>query len=128
MTILLNNIAISLNDGSQVFGPVGVPNPVSTIRIALKRQTPLTPLFWPDVNTQISFSVDVSVDSGNTFQFLCGFTSSGGIVLQRDGTASPLTQLVCNLPARVAPFTRQMIGTLIVTGGPLVSELTVEVL
>ena len=124
MAVLINAMPVNIATGTQIFGPVLVPDGLTMISLKLARQTTLTPLFWPLEATRITADMEVSLDGGATFRHVCGITAGGGIVIGKQGEAMH-NILTCEpLPSGTSRRLR-VVST--VTNGPLVSELTVEV-
>jgi hypothetical protein len=92
-----------------------------TIIVRLARQTTATPQFWAE-GVEIDMQVELSDDNGQSWYSFVAFTSTGGIVIVRDGAEAAETWLQTTLPPTV---TRTRL-TLTITGGTLVSELTLE--
>jgi len=127
MARVLGPLDIVIATGSQVFGPLTVPNNVHRLIIRLARNTSITPLIWPLASTTIDCQVEGSFDSGSTFRPIFGFTAVGGILPNRDGGELEETTAQMTLPDRTPPETREIRTTLTVDGGPLVSRLTVDI-
>lgn len=124
MAVLINHMPITLATGSQTFGPVLVPDGLTSITLRLARNTTATPLIWPLEATRITADMEISTDGGITYRHVCGVTAGGGLVQGKQGEATE-TVLTC-LPLPAGSGRRVRVPTTVVSG-PLVSELTVEV-
>lgn len=125
MAIIIDHAPINVSSGSQEFGPANISNPVSTIILRLARSTTLTPTFWPNGATTVKAQLLISLDGGTTYQESCGLGGEGGIYIKRDGTEATESTVRCALPAGTGRKGKALIT---VTNGPLVSQLTVEVI
>lgn len=125
MAILLNHVAVNIPTGAQEFGPANVPNNGEIFTLRMARCTTATPTFWPDAATTINANIWISFDGGTTWPYiLIGFGSNGGIYTLRNGTQ--LAESVATGFA-VRQGGRQIKAEIVVTNGPLVSEITMEV-
>ena len=124
MALLLNKAPVAIAAGTQNFGPVNVPGAVSQIRIALGRNTTLTPLLWPLASTTITLSLLISIANG-PFTPLAGFTAEGGLAINDDGiTEIPESNTIIALPSGA---NRKLNGSVSVTNGALSTNITIEV-
>lgn len=93
----------------------------STIRIALTRKTTATPGFWDDA-VSVLVGVELSFDNGQSWvEWLPSFGAPGGVVVIKGEEA---TETSCYVP--MPPNGDRARLNVSVTGGVLVSELTVE--
>lgn len=123
MALLIDHQAISINVGSRNFGPVNVPDGLTTVTLRLARRTTAAPTLWaPGVTVQLDSWC--SLDGGVTWLQWLGFGAPGGIHVKGDGNEAVESTVTSKLPAGIG---RQMKLTATVTGGTLVSQLTVEV-
>lgn len=123
MAVLVNHSPLTIAVGAMAFGPVVVPNSLTTLDIRLARFTTATPLFWPLDTTTIAVSVEMSYDGGQTFRLLCGMTVAGGLATEKDGSEAAETTL--HFTAQRQPNRRLRLD-MEVKGSVLVSELTIE--
>lgn len=121
--VLIDALPVSIASGTQSFGPTSFPDGDERVVMRLKRFTTLTPLFWLDAATQLTGEVDISYDSGTSWQHVCTFTSAGGLFVGPGGVEATEMFVVCDI---LRQPNRQVRGRITVTNGPLVSELTVE--
>jgi hypothetical protein len=122
MPIIIDHVPVNQPSGSRTYGPANVSNAVSDITIRIARCTTATPTFWPNDTTTLAVTIEVSVNGG-AFQFCCGFESFGGINIGKGGQEATESVVQCSMPGGI---NRQARATVVVTGGPLVSQLTVE--
>jgi len=122
MALIIDHQAISINAGSRNFGPVTIPDALTVVTLRLARMTTASPTLWA---AGISVKLDswCSLDGGATWLQWLGFGASGGIFVKGDGTEAAESSVTSELPPGSA---RQMKLTATVTGGRLVSQLTVE--
>jgi len=122
MALIIDHQAISINAGSRNFGPVTIPDALTVVTLRLARMTTASPTLWA---AGISVKLDswCSLDGGATWLQWLGFGASGGIFVKGDGTEAAESSVTSSLPAGTA---RQMKMTVVVAGGTLVSQLTVE--
>ena len=125
MAILINHMAVNQPSGSQTYGPALIPNNLTQVIFKLARNTTATPLFWPLTETTLSLDFEVSFNAGQTWQPVCGATAQGGLVIGKGGVEAAETVVACPIPPGSARRCRVIV---VVANGPLVSELTVEVL
>lgn len=123
MALLIDKQAFNVN-GTREFGPVNVPDGLSEITIKIARRTSNDETIWPDKATKLSAEILISLDGGTNYTMLCGFTSDGDRNLTPSGTASPQTSVKIDLPKGMD---RKAKARLAITGGPLKSNLTIEV-
>lgn len=121
---IIDALPITVQSGSQTFGPANVTNGTSSITVRLARCTTARPSLWPDANTIIDCQAEVSTDGGSTYKPNNGFGAAGGIFLNRDGSESTETTFTCGLPPG---NNRKVRLKVTVTNGPLVSELSTDV-
>ena len=107
----------TFSDETRAFGPVAMPVGLSMVRLWIDVSQMVTPDQFFDV------TVDLSLDNGATWAFLFGFTRIGAILI------NPKTQLVDTQSMMQVPLpspalsTRQVRGTLVVTGTVPLSAL-----
>src|SRR5262245_24525695 len=121
MAILVDHQPVNLATGTHTFGPFTVVGG-GLVNVRLARCTTATPSFWPNVATGVALSVENSPDSGATWLGMAGFTSNGGILIGRGGAEVPETTMRCPLP----PSATRLRAIIVVTSGPLVSQVTLE--
>jgi len=122
MALIIDHDAFSRNVGTRNWGPVTVPDGLTTVTLRLARRTAATPTLWA-AGVGVKLDSWCSVDGGVTWLQWLGFTGVGGILLRGDGTEIPESWCSSDLPEGV---NRQMKLTLVVTGARLTTELTVE--
>ena len=123
MALLIDHQSINVPAGSRDFGPATIPDGLTQVTLRLARRTTATPTFWaPGVTVDLKSWG--SLDGGTTWQQWLGFGAPGGILIKRDGSETVESWVSCPLPPGGA---RRIRLTAIVTGGTLVSQLTVEV-
>ncbi len=119
MAVLIDHQAISFPAGTRTAERAVSGGQRIACRIA--RQTTATPTFWA-AGVSLSVDIEVSYDAGATWRDACGFTAEGGITPGKGGGEAPESAVTCDLPEGV----NRARVTVIVTGGTLVSQLTVE--
>ena len=120
MAMLIDHFPISVAPGSRSLD-AAIDSP-GTIIVRLARQTTATPTLW-SAAVLVSFQVEWSEDDGITYRDLCGFASYGGIAHNpKDGTEAVETTQRCPFPDP----TNHVRVTVSVSGGTLVSEVTIE--
>lgn len=119
MAVLIDHQAISLPAGTRT--AEAAVSGGQRIACHIARQTTATPTFW-SAGVSISLDIEVSYDGGATWRDACGFTADGGIVGGKNGGEATESAVTCDLPAGV----NRARVTLVITGGTLVSQLTVE--
>jgi hypothetical protein len=81
---------------------------------------------WPDIGEDVlSLILNISFDSGNTWQLLLGFTAAGGNLIDMDGKAVTTSTASTILPQPDNP-NRQLSGTVTIFA-TLTSTVTVTV-
>jgi hypothetical protein len=126
MTLLLDHRPINVPTGTQEFGPANVPSTVTSFGVRLARCTTATPTFWPNASTTVNASLLLSNDGGATYpRGAGGFTGAGGII-KVQGVEAPESNMFGGVSAPLGAGW-QIKAVITVTGGPLVSQLTVEV-
>lgn len=120
----LDQRPINLAAGVHEYGPFTIPDDVTEVKLILARKTTAEPGYWDD-GVQVNLDSLYSMDGGTTWLEGMGFRGEGGIYLfKRDGTESPETWVRGKFP----PGTGRLIRVIVtITGGRLVSRLTVEV-
>ena len=128
MALLIDHQSINVPVGSRNFGPVTIPDGLAQVTLRLARKTTATPTFWAAA-VRVALRSWCSLDGGATWLQWLGFGEGnggepGGIIVQRDLTDLAESWVMSDLP----PGTGRLIKlTATVTGGTLVSRLTVEV-
>jgi hypothetical protein len=120
VSVIIDHQPVSFPAGTRT--AEGVVTGGQTIWAHLARQTTATPTFWaPGVSMELQ--IEVSLDNGGTWQ-LAGVTSApGGIIPGKGGVGEAVeTGVLCAFP----PAANRARVTLIITGGTLVSQLTLE--
>jgi hypothetical protein len=123
VALLIDHQSINVQAGTRDFGPVVIPDSLTKVTITLARMTTATPTFWaPGVS--MSLDAEVSFDGGATWRDLFGWADAGGITQSRTGG-----ELANDVSSTVLPpgAGRRIRFHLVVAGGTLVSQLTVEV-
>ena len=128
MALLIDHQAISVPAGTRDFGPVAVPDGLTRVTLTLARRTAAAPTLWATA-VQVTLRSWCSLDGGGTWIQWLGFGEggggqAGGIYVGRGGAELAESSVSAPLPPGAG---RQMKLTAIVTGGTLVSQLTVEV-
>ena len=119
MAVLIDHQSINFPPGTRTAEAAVAGGQEILVRVA--RQTTATPTFWgPAVS--LSVNIEVSVDGGATWAPTCGMTALGGITPSRTGGESPESVVGCRFPAG----TNRARVTVVIAGGTLVSQLTVE--
>jgi len=121
---IIDALPITIQSGSQTFGPANVTNGTSVITIHLARCTTPTPTLWPNQNTTLECMLEVSTDGGTVYKPNNGFSAAGGIFLNRDGSESTETTFTCRMPDG---NNRKVRMNVTITNGPFNSLLTTEV-
>jgi hypothetical protein len=101
--------------GERVVGPVNVPDNVSTVEFQIQRCTSADTSIWSDPGTVISLSWDVSLDGGQTWLNLGGFSANGGIASFK-GTELQYSTGSIQFPAGTG---RKVRVTTSITGSPV---------
>jgi hypothetical protein len=115
-------LAIPLNDyatGTHNLPSTNILDNATGIYFEISRCTTATPTIWPNASTELSISLEVSLDGGATWLGLSGFGSTGGIFIKRDGSEATVSSSLTNLPAGTG---RKVRGTATIVGGPLRSQ------
>lgn len=110
--------AINLNPGTYSF-EAAITSGLLVARLA--RQTTATPTLWA-AGVSVLLDLDVSSDGGSSWRNLGGFGADGGITINKLGQEATESAFSATMPAR----TNRMKATVTITGGRLVSSLTVE--
>jgi len=123
VALLIDHQAISVAPGSRDFVPATIPDALTKVTITLARMTTATPTFWA-AGVTMSLDAEMSFDGGVTWRDLFGWADSGGIMPSRTGG-----ELANDVSSTVLPpgTGRRIRFHLVVAGGTLVSQLTVEV-
>lgn len=120
---LIDNLSVVIEPSSLALGPVAIAERTQFLAMSLARQTSLRPTIWNDPAIIVSGEFHLSIDGGQTFNFLCAFAAAGGIDVRPDLTESPATTISCSMPAGKDRLMRAFIN---VSGGVLVTDVTVE--
>ena len=123
MALLFDHQSINVPVGSRNFGPVTIPDGLTSVTLRLARRTTATPTFWA-AGVSVQLNSWCSLDGGATWIEWLGFGAPGGIHIKRDSTELAESSVTSELPPGTS---RRMKLTATVTGGTLVSQLTVEV-
>lgn len=135
MPLIIDHAPVNQPDGLQTFGPVNIGDAVTKVNVRLARKTTATPTFWPNATTKVAAQLYTSLDGGATWDESCGggnisfdesrtiYGAEGGVYLNRFGVEAPESKVSCPLPPGTG---RKLLAKVAVTGGPLVSQLTVE--
>lgn len=110
-------------DGTQTFGLASIADNITQIILKFARCTTATPTIWPNETTILVFKSEISIDGGNRWDGISGFTAQGGIAFDRFGAELPFTLSLLIPPAGI---NRQIRGSLVVTGGPLRTQVFVS--
>ena len=124
MALLIDHQSINVPSGSRDFGPATIPDGLTGVTLKLARKTTATPTFWA-AGVNVDLAAWCSLDGGATWLKWLAFGSGGGVIVSAlDGTDAIESSL-----SRPLPFgaNRRIKLTATVTGGTLVSLLTVEV-
>lgn len=121
-TTLLNKV--TLQPGQRAFGPVAVPDALSSATLTVDRTQ------WTDPTVVLAVTLDLSIDGGVTWAsmtpseatdpFPIAFESEGGAVLDKNGNPSLVTSMTADFPP---VSNRQLRGTITLTGGPLTTTV-----
>jgi len=126
MTILIDHFPINQPTGSHDYGPANVPQGATTYVLRLARNTTNTPTFWPNAATQVQATIFLSTDGGVTFPVIAGsMTAVGGTLIGPSGQQLAESSFTATVPVPAAAGLRAK-ATVIVTNGPLISQVTVE--
>lgn len=122
-TVLVDHLAVNVGVGTtQVGGTVTIDDTYTRVTLRLARQTDTTPSFWgPGVG--VTLRSECSPNGGATWLEWLGFGSTGGIITRGNGqqmSESTVTSELCR------GANRRLRATVGVTGGTLVSQITVE--
>lgn len=110
--------------GSRSFGPAPIGDAITEINLRVQRCTSADPTIWPLLGTVLTLQAELLVN-GQWVSYGSG-TSNGGIALAKDGvTEVPFSLFGGFLPVASG---RQIRGTVSITGGPLRTEVSVEVI
>jgi len=93
--------------GAHAFGPVAIPDTVSSIGISILRCTSADTTIWPNQSDTISFDIQVSFNGG-PFQEWASGTGNGGIDKDKLGNEIPTMYIQGDVPAGT---NRSMQGT-----------------
>ena len=133
MAILIDHDHFTMQPGTRNWGPVTIPDGMThidpdglevqaSVTLRLARMTTATPTLW-GAGVAIKLDSWCSLDGGVTWLQWLGFGATGGIYTKGNGTEAAESSVTSELPPGTA---RQMKLTATVTGGRLVSQLTVE--
>lgn len=125
MALIFDHQPIDREPGSYTFpagSPGNVPDGFTRVRLALARQTTATPSFWAE-GVDVAVTIQDSLDGGNTWLDLCGFTAGGGILPGKNGGEATESRCSANFHPGTSRLARILYS---ITGGNLVSELTLE--
>ena len=123
MALLIDHQSINVPAGSRDFGPVTIPDGLTRVTLKLARRTTATPTLWA-AGVTVDLKSWCSLDGGMTWIQWGGFGGVGGIHIKRDSAESVESTGGGSLPIGSS---RRIKLTLTVSGGTLVSLLTVEV-
>jgi len=123
MALLIDHKSINVPVGERDFGPVTIPDGLLKVTLRLARRTTAAPTLWA-AGVTVKLDSWCSLDGGVTWLQWLGFGAPGGIHVKGDGNEAVESTVTSELPAGIG---RQMKLTATVTGGTLVSQLTVEV-
>ena len=127
MALLIDHEAINVPAGTRDFGPATIPDGLTQVTLRLARRTTATPTFWAAA-VRVALRSWCSLDGGATWMQWLGWGEgnggeAGGIYTGILGEM-PESTVRSALPAGAG---RQIKLSATVTGGTLVSQLTVEV-
>lgn len=123
MALLIDHQSINVPAGSRDFGPATIPDGLTKVTLKLARRTTAAPTLWA-AGVTVDLKSWCSLDDGVTWLQWLGFGAPGGILIKRDSTETVESWVSSSLPAGTS---RRIKLTATVTGGTLVSQLTVEV-
>jgi len=123
VALLIDHQSINVPAGSRDFGPATIPDGLTKVTLRMARRTTATPTLWA-AGVTVDLKSWCSLDGGVTWLQWLGFGAPGGILIKRDGTDTVESWVSSALPAGTS---RRIKLTATVTGGTLVSQLTVEV-
>lgn len=91
--------------GTHNFGPVAVPDAITSIQIDIARCTLADPTIWPNTTDTIAMELDLSLDGGATYSLLASSLDGGGrLVNGKTGLEVPTTYVQTGLPAGTNRF------------------------
>lgn len=120
MAIILDHSPLTLPAGSRE-AQAALPGTDRIIILRFARRMTATPTLWAPGVT-FALAVDISSDGGSTWWTSAGMTAEGGIVQAKNGGELAESRLTCGIPASA----NRVRVALDITGGTLVTELTVE--
>lgn len=100
-----------------------VPDAARAISLSIRRCTTADPTIWPLDTVSVSVMLETSVDGGQSWRPLAGYTAQGGIA-DNKGVEAPESSFYVDLPQGTA---RRIRGTVTISGGVLRSEAFVDV-
>jgi len=127
VALLIDHQAIDVAPGSRDFGPATIPDGLTRVTLRLARRTAAAPTLWA-AGVRVTLLSWCSLDGGATWAKWLGFGEGNG---GQDGGVipGPLGDLAESWVSAALPVgtSRRIKLTATVTGGTLVSALTVEV-
>lgn len=123
MTIIAQDVPISLNAGVRELGPFNVPNGLTELYVKLLYQSTATPTVWVNAGTVIDMEFHLSPDGVLPYERIAGMRTNGGIHIQ-DGIEQPFTDLLVG-PIQATPG-RKLKVVLNISGPRLSTVATVE--
>ena len=123
MSILAEDVAINLPEGTQLLGPFTIPDGLTGIKATIYLNSAVNPSFWSSPTTILSLWLLVQKPD-LSYERFCGIQNQPGGPRTSDGIPLLYTNIACHpLPSGT---NRQMKVELIVTGPNLKSKVTVE--
>lgn len=132
-TVVVDHQPVTITDGPHDIGQINLPDGLDLLVFRIARCTTATPSIWPLDTQKMWFNIYISYDTGATWKHLAG---TG----ERNLTGQPMTGGIVPGPhsaeAVESKFTRsgliqslgrQIKGTVYVEGGPIPTNVTVEV-
>lgn len=110
--------------GSRSFGPVTLPDGVSSITVSVTRCTSATPTIFSDPASKISIEIEASFDGGATWVSGGEFEALGGVHMRHDGSEGAASSATWTWPPGSG---RRLRGSVTVSGSTIRTALTVEV-
>lgn len=107
-------------NGTRQIAARDITDDITQVGISLARCTSAEPTLWPNATTQIVATTEVFVDG--TWRTVSTISSGGGIDEIEPGIESPETMMLFSIPPGTG---RQIRGTVVITGGPLRTEVSI---
>ena len=124
---MIRNIVIPLAEypsGTRTLVPFNLQSQVVALKFELRRMTTTNPTIWNNPETTVAIDLEISRDNGNTWGFLLGFRSHGGISINSRGVEAQVSSVSINVEP--TDLQRRIRGSVTVMNGPIRTEGIIE--